>query len=250
MQRLTIDALTSAGEEETVMRVHALRQQLLGGALVVVAGMVVACDDSTATEPPVPVAAVLAENAGVEAQSGTVGTTLATPISVLYTRSGQPVAGANVTWKVLAGGGTLDAATSTTDPSGNAVVHWTLGTKAGADTLIGTTADSATSIITAVAVPDVPASITVVSGDAQDIAAGAAPEALVVKAVDKYGNVVPGATVTWTASGGVTVDSSTTTTDSDGIAKVTPTITGAPGTYTVSASVPGVAPVTFTERAE
>lgn len=232
------------------MRVHALRHRLLGGALVIVAGSLVACEESTATEPPVPVAAVLTENAGVEAQSGTVGTALATPISVSYTRSGLPVAGATVTWKVLAGGGSLDAATSTTDPTGNAVVQWTLGTKAGADTLIGTTADSATSIITAIAVPDVPASITVVSGDGQDIASGTTPVPLVVKAVDKYGNVVPGATVTWTASGGVTIGSSATTTDTGGLAQLTPTIAGAPGTYTVTASMPGVAPVTFTERAE
>jgi adhesin/invasin len=248
MHRFTIDALSSAREEETVMRAIALRRHLLGGAIIMAAGATLACEDSTATEPPVPVAAVLAENAGVEAQSGTVGTTLATPISVLYTRSGQPVSGAAVTWKVLAGGGSVDAASSTTDASGNAVVHWTLGTKAGADTLIGTTADSATSIITAVAVPDVAASIVLVSGDAQDLSAGAAPAPLVVMAVDKYGNMVPGATISWSTSAGATVDSSTTTTNSDGLAQVTPTIAGTPGTYTITASVPGVAPVTFTER--
>lgn len=232
------------------MYAFALRHGLLGGALVMLAGTTLACDDGTSTEPPTPVAAVLTEGSGVEAQSGTVGTTLATPISVLFTHNGQPVTGAAVTFKVQSGGGSIDAATGTTDASGNAVVHWTLGTVAGPDTLIATTSDSATSIITATAVADAPASIVEVSGDAQDLAAGAAPAALVVKAVDKYGNVVPGATVTWTASAGVTVDSSTTTTDVGGLARVVPTVAAVPGTYTITASVPGIAPVIFTEREE
>jgi adhesin/invasin len=232
------------------MRVSVLRHGVLGGALVIIAASTLACDDGTATEPPTPVANVLSEASGVEAQSATVGTTLATPISLVYTRNGQPVAGATIKWTVQSGGGSIDAATSTTDANGTAVVHWTLGTTAGPDSLIATTADSATSIITAIAVPDVPATISMVSGDAQDIAAGAAPVPLVVKAVDKYGNVVPGATVTWTSSGGVAVDNATTTTDNTGLAQVKLTMSGTPGTYTITASVPGLAPVTFTEREE
>ena len=230
------------------MRAFAFQRQLLGGALVTLAGTAVACDDSTVTDVPVPVAAVLSEGAGVEAQSGTVATVLATPVTVLYTRSGAPVAGANITWKVQSGGGSVDAATSTTDANGAAIVHWTLGTTAGADTLIATTADSATSIITATAVAGPVANLTAVSGNAQDVAAGAAAAPLVVEAVDQYGNPVAGATVTWSVSGGGTVDNATTTTDGSGKAQVVLTMGATPGTLTVTANVGNLAPVTFTEH--
>jgi len=232
------------------MRATALRRQLLGGALVTLAASAIACDNSTVTDVPVPVAAVLTEGAGVEAQSGTVGAVLATPVTVVYTRSGAPVSGANVTWTVLAGGGTIDAATSTTDASGNAVVHWKLGTTAGADTLIATTADSATSIITATAVAGPAVSVSLVSGDAQDVSGGAAAAPLVVKAVDAYGNPVSGATVSWSTSNGGSIDNASTTTDDKGLSQVVLTMGSGAGTYTVTATVAGLTPVTFTEREE
>jgi Bacterial Ig-like domain (group 1) len=230
------------------MRAHALRRHVLGGALATLAVAAIACSsDSTATEVPTPVATVLAENTGVEAQTGMVGTVLATPISVKLTQSEQPVAGAAVTWTVLSGGGSVDAATSTTDASGDAVVHWTLGTVPGADTLIATSNNSATSIITAMAVPGAATTVSEVSGDAQSVTAGTAAAPLVVKALDQYGNAVPGATVSWAVSGGLTIDNSTTTTDASGLSQVVLTMSGSPGTYTVTASVAGLAPVTFTE---
>jgi len=168
----------------------------------------------------------------------------------VYTRSGAPVSGANITWRVLSGVGSIDAATSATDANGAAIVHWTLGTVAGADTLIATSADSATSIITASAVAGPVATVTEVSGDAQDVAAGAAPAPLVVKAVDQYGNPVAGATVAWSTNGGGTVDNSTTTTDASGLAQVVLTMGSTPAAFTVTAHVGGLAPVTFTEREE
>jgi Bacterial Ig-like domain (group 1) len=156
------------------------------------------------------------------------------------------VAGAAVTWTVQAGGGAVDAATSTTDAEGNAVVHWTLGTVAGADTLIGTSVDGATSIITATAVAGPATAVTIVSGDAQSVSAGAVAQPLVVKVADQYGNGVAGATVTWSVSG-LTLDNTTTTTDAAGLAQVVPTMSGTSGAYTITASVTGFAPVTFTE---
>ena len=232
------------------MRAFALRRQLLGGAFVVLGGAALACNDTTATDVPVPVAAVLTENSGVEAQSATVGTALPAPISVKLTESGQPTGGRVVSWKVESGGGSIDAATSTTDANGDAVVHWTLGTVAGPDTLIATTADSATSIITATAIAGPAAALKEVSGDAQDIAAGATPAPLVVKVVDQYGNVVPGATIAWSVTGGAAIDNTSTITDAGGLAQVTLTSIAAPGTFTVTASAAGVAPVMFTEREE
>jgi len=230
------------------MYASAFRRHLLGGALVILGVAAVACDDGTATEPPTVVTRLLAENLGVEAQTGTVGTALATPISVKLTDNSQPVAGEAVTWTVLAGGGTVDAATSTTDPNGDAVAHWTLGTVAGSDTLIATTRDGTTSLITATAVAGPVTSIAAVSGSAQVIAAGATPAPIVVKATDKYGNPVLGTKISWSVSTGGALDSTTTTTDDKGLATVTLTSLAAPGTYTITASAPGLAPVTITVR--
>jgi adhesin/invasin len=232
------------------MHAFALRRQLLGGALVMLGATAVACDDGTATEPPTVVTRILATSLGVDAQTGTVGTPLTTPITVKLTDRSVPVPGEVVTWKVQAGGGSVDATTSTTDANGEAIVHWTLGTVAGADTLIGTTGDGTTSIIAATALADAVASITPVSGNAQDIAPGATPDPIVVKATDKYGNVVPGATITWSVSNGGALDNTTTTTDDKGLAKVTLTSLAAPGTYTITASAPGLAPITITVKGE
>jgi Big-like domain-containing protein len=229
------------------MHAFALRRQLLGGALVILGGSALACSSDN-TFAPTSVTTVLAENTGVEAQTATVGTTLATPISIKLTQNGQPVAGAAVTFKVQSGGGLLDATTSTTNADGDAIAHWTLGTVAGSDTLIATTSDgAATSIITATALPGPAAKIDMVSGDAQSVSAGAAAAPLIVKVVDQYGNGVSGATVTWAVSGGLSLDSTTTATDGTGLAQVVPTMSGTAGTYTVTASATGLAPVTFSE---
>ncbi|MEO8563884.1 MAG: Ig-like domain-containing protein [bacterium] len=230
------------------MHAIALRRQLLGGAVIVFASAALACSsDSTATEVPIPVALVLTENSGVEAQTGVVGGVLATPISIKLTQSEQPLAGAVVSWGVRSGGGSVDAATSTTDASGDAVVHWTLGTVAGADTLIGTTSTGATSIITATAVAGPATTVSLVGGDGQTVSAGSAATPLIIKAVDQFGNGVSGAAVTWTVSGTQTLDNSTTTTDAGGQSQVVLTMSGTPGTYTITASLDGLAPVMFTE---
>ena len=58
-------------------------------------------------------------------QSGVPGTALAQPLVVqVNDASGNPVAGAPVTWVVTGGGGTLDPATSTTDATGRASSVW------------------------------------------------------------------------------------------------------------------------------
>jgi hypothetical protein len=82
-------------------------------------------DDSRLQPEPVPT--LIASNAG-GGQNGTPGSVLPLPLSVLVTdAAGDPVAGVEVTWSVLTGGGTVSPASSTTTTDGVATTQFTLG---------------------------------------------------------------------------------------------------------------------------
>lgn len=73
-----------------------------------------------------PTSPVIVKTSG-DAQQATLGTTLGAPLVVTVSDGhGVAVSGATVTWTVAAGNGSLSAASSTTDASGHASVHWTL----------------------------------------------------------------------------------------------------------------------------
>lgn len=95
--------------------------------------------------------------------------------------------------------------------------------------------------------PAVPGAITAVSGDAQtDTVVGTLPNPLVVKVTDQSGNALPGATVTWAAGAGFgTFDTSSTRTDANGQVHTHWTLGATPGSQTVTATVSGLAAVTF-----
>jgi len=72
-------------------------------------------------------------------QSGAVGTQLALPLIVTINDSlSAPIEGVSVTWAVTAGGGTLSAATSSTNASGQAQITYTLGSSSGVNTITAT----------------------------------------------------------------------------------------------------------------
>ncbi len=71
---------------------------------------------------------------GGDAQSGTVGSALASPFVVSVTDAkGNPVSGVAVTWSTTGGGGTLGGATTVTDIDGRAQALLTVGFLAGAN---------------------------------------------------------------------------------------------------------------------
>ena len=74
------------------------------------------------------------EDVGPTQETGTPGTTLATPFSVqLVDLFGNPIAGATVTWTTT--DGTLSATSVTTDENGTASVALTLGANPGTETV-------------------------------------------------------------------------------------------------------------------
>ncbi len=95
--------------------------------------------------------------------------------------------------------------------------------------------------------PRVAGAITAVSGGGQtDPVVATLKNPLVVQVTDRTGNPLPGATITWTATvGGGTFDSTTTHTDASGRSQAKWTLGGSVGNQTATASVTGLAPVSF-----
>lgn len=198
--------------------------------------LAVACSSSDSTAPATP--ATISAVAGTNAQIGTVGQPLPTNISVtVLSSSGTPMPGVFVSWAVQSGGGTISITSSSTDSLGVASVSWTLGTVAGVDSLTATVSGVSPIVFSATASPGEVASLVKVSGDAQVVPAGSAAQPFVVKAVDTYGNAVPGVSVTWVLENGGELSTTTTVTGSDGLAQNVFT-TDTTTTYQVMAELP------------
>ena len=202
-----------------------------------------------------------------DGQEGPVGEQLAKPyvVSVLD-QDGSAFAGAVVSFSVTAGGGTLSAATVTTDANGRAATRLTLGSEPGTNTVEATVEGLEPVTFTATAIEQTPHSLTKVSGDSQESPASTQlDEPFVVSVLDQDGEAFAGVDVTFsvTAGGGLlssttdanpcTVESSTSsttaTTDANGQAATRLTLGSDAGTNTVSATVAGLEAETFTATA-
>ena len=187
-------------------------------------------------------------------QQGSVGTALAAPFVVsVLDEDGAAIAGVAVTFSVTAGGGTLSAATVTTDANGRARNTLTLGSEPGTNTVSATVARLEPATFTATAIEQIPHSLTKVSGDGQEGLAGIALAApFVVSVLDEDGLAIAGVVVTFSVTAGEGVLSITTaTTDANGQATTTLTLTLSSNTETntVEATVAGLEPETFTATA-
>ena len=202
-----------------------------------------------------------------DGQEGLVGEPLAKPFAVsVLDQDGSAFAGAVVTFSVTAGGGTLSAATVTTDANGRATTRLTLGSDAGTNTVEATVEGLEPVTFTAMATVQTAHSLTKVSGDDQEGPAStqlAAP--FVVSVLDQDSSPLAGVDVTFSVAAGGGMLSSTTdaspctitsstssataTTDANGQAATRLTLGSEPGTNTVAATVEGLEPVTFTATA-
>jgi len=217
---------------------------------------------------------------GGDDQVGTVGTRLeASPSVLVQDDYGNPVPGIAVTfsetgWTAPVGAGgvsvpdpravgrslrgqgasegldALNGRNAVTDSSGIAAVEsWTLGTVAGRYQLTALVSGiGAPLLFSALALPDVPWSLEKVQGDGQSARAGTPVSVLPSVTVgDRYGNAVGETEVVFQVSGGAgSVTGDTARTGADGVATVGSWTLGPdPGPNALSASVPGLAPVTF-----
>jgi adhesin/invasin len=182
-----------------------------------------------------------------DGQTVVVGRALTTlPAVRIADGAGVGVTGITVTFRVLSGGGTITGETQTTDALGVATVGgWTLGNQPGPNTLTVTTSagalEGSPATFVVIATVGAPATVTKVAGDAQSAHAGTAvATAPAVRVTDALGNVVPNASVTFTASSGGTVVGGTATTGADGVATVGSwTLSPTAGANTLVATVGG-----------
>jgi uncharacterized protein DUF1566/carboxypeptidase family protein/Big-like domain-containing protein len=171
-----------------------------------------------------------------EGQSGVVGQQLTNPIVVRLEDSfDNPLEGVWVNFSAGASGGTAGSAgtpTVQTSASGEAQSMFTLGTLAGTTTQwldVEEPNYTITTLITADGEPDVPAGISIVSGNDQTAAYGQQLAVnLVVDVEDQYSNPVWDYPVTWSSTTGSTGDTSTIT-GTNGQTSTTGTLGSTPG---------------------
>lgn len=216
---------------------------LAAAALVVLGG----CHGDKTVSPEVSASAVEASHQSmpVEVDAAVAPDTL---VAIVVDANNQPVSGAPVTWAVVTGTGTVSAVTTTSASDGTVTTVFTPSTTVETDTVTAT-AFALTPAPFSVSVTTGPAAtVSAVSGNGQLGQAGTAlAEACVVRVTDGVGNTVANAVVTWRATGGGTMSAGTATTNAAGQASATLTLGSVAGVDSVTATVAGLAPVTFIE---
>ena len=190
-------------------------------------------------------------------QLGQVGAALAQPVVVKVTDTrDRPVASQDVAFSITEGGGSVEPVTVKTDADGEAAAGWTLGPNAGDNRLRVQTArgGSGTLEVTfqATALAGTGSVLVSAGGDDQVGPVNSAlADSLVVKATDALGNPVANVEVTWTVSGGGSIEPVTIRTGNDGLAAAERVLGPTAGEQSAQASVDGFtnSPVTFTHTA-
>lgn len=175
------------------------------------------------------------------------------PAVVVRDAGGNPVPNATVTFAIASGGGQLTGASQTTNAQGIATVtSWRLGAAPGTNTVTATVGNLTPVTFTATATAGAPTQLIKSAGDNQTAAVNrpvaVAPQ---VRVLDGAGNGVAGVAVAFAvATGGGSAVVANVSTGSDGRATIGAWILGpTPGENTLTATVAGLNPVTFTATA-
>jgi hypothetical protein len=188
-----------------------------------------------------------------------VGRALAESLVVEVTDpGGRPVSNVEVLFVPPAGGGVAPANRVATGGDGRASVAYTLSPTAGEQVIEAKAPieppTNAVDTIRVLADPDVPEGLIYPEHDGNNQNAQVStvlPESLRVKAVDRFGNGVPGVEVTWEATGGGQVNPTTVVTGPDGLAATARLLGDRPGAYgaVARADALGSVSVSFTATA-
>ena len=183
-------------------------------------------------------------------QRRTPGKTLVNPFVVeVQDESGLVLTGISVTFIVTSGDSTLSMRSATTNANGRAQSILTLGPSLGRHTVLVSAAGievpatfNAEGVRTSLGLTKRGQTLLKISGVNQEGPPGAVLEQpLVVEVQDERGVAFEGVPVTFTVtSGGGTLSTQTTMTDSNGRAESTLTLGPNPGTNTVEATVTGI----------
>jgi subtilisin family serine protease len=196
----------------------------------------IGCSGGDTTEPVIQPTAL--EPTSTATLSGVVGAAVSPSPSVRVVGSNQlPLAGTSVTFNT-SGGGTVYGGTVISDANGVATVGaWFLGTAPGSQTLTATVTGLQSVTFTATAAVGQASRIAIVSGNTQTGDVGVPlPTPLSVRASDAFGNGVANVAVNFAlTTGSGTIGSATATTNAEGVASTSLTLTG-PGVTLVTAS--------------
>ena len=187
-----------------------------------------------------PNAYTISADSATDGDTVTVATVI--PVRVHVTQNGAVAASIPVAWAVTAGKGAVSSASTATDTNGMATVNWTVGDTAGVNSLTASI-DGASVSIVATTVGGAASALVKVSPDSQAVVAGGTVM-LNAQTIDRFGNPSPNTQVSWSSTDG-SLSTLSTITGSTGDAASSFTTPATPGTYFVTASVPGAASVTF-----
>jgi hypothetical protein len=180
-------------------------------------------------------------------QSVYAGTTLSFQADANDAYMGSPLPNISVTCKDGGVGGTFSSATVVTNAEGQASFSYTLPHKGKSITITCTNPVMTSAIFSETGVNGPATRAVTSSGNFQTGPVSTQlPTALVAQVLDQYGYGVPGAAVTWSDGGaGGVFSTPTSTTDSLGKATTFYTTPATTGTYTLTATTPGIAPAKF-----
>ncbi len=201
------------------------------------------------TETASPVVQTLAVSRG-NSQSGNVGTTLATALSVFATINGAPASGVSVTFSDGGVGGSFGAPSAITGSNGIASTTYTLPATAQTVTITASSQGYSVATFTETAIV-ITQTLTASAGNNQTGNAGTTlPTQLTVSAT-KNGVATSGVSVAFSDGGaGGTFGTPVATTASNGRASTTYTLPANAQTVTITASSSGyIVSATFTETA-
>ena len=199
---------------------------------------------------PTPTTLAKTATATGDSQVASPSASLPTPYRVLVRdQDGNPMANVDVTWSVLAGGGSVAPTTSPTDANGVAVATRTLGTGAGIQTARASRAGLSGSPVTFTTFSEINGAMTIAasgSANVTDTVLSTVPVAVTV--TNHSGAAVSGVSVSWTVTGGGGSPSQASTmTNGSGVASINWTLGSTAGDQALQATVTGLAgsPVTF-----
>jgi len=233
------------------MRVRSSALVIGTGIAVSLFSLACAGDGPTAPKFGPPTALIIE---GGQDQSAVVGTELTTVLTAkVVDANGRPVPNRTVSFRVASGGGSMFVGSAISSDSGLVRDRWTLGTVAADSQRVEVrTVDASGAALIAVfraaARPDVPATVTKVSGDTQTVVVGTpAADSLAVRVSDRFGNPVPQVIVRWVvASGGGSLSQDSTLTSAGGTARSRWTVGQQVGIdQRVTATIPGLPSQTF-----
>ena len=175
-------------------------------------------------------------------QEGLPGDALEKPFVVeVRDEFDKPLPGAQVTFTVTSGDGTLSEISVTTDSNGRAESTLTLGPEPGTNTVEATVTGIEEKRAFNAEGTQIPKTLEIVSGAEQEgIPGDVLEKPFVVEVQDQTDKPLPGAKVTFSVtSGDGTLSATSGTTDSNGRVASTLTLGPNPGTNTVTVSVTG-----------